>query len=72
MRWLSTTLPNAMMARPMLLPMSIAAMPSVNPTSSTVDPPVRNAQVAIARLMVTQLKSPAPQTRSFLVSGSAP
>jgi hypothetical protein len=44
--------------------MIIAAMPASAPTNAAVAPPVRNAQVAMARPMLTQLKSAKLQTRS--------
>lgn len=54
-RALAAVAAGTMMPRPIALPMTIAAIPSWNPTSSAVEPPTRNAHVAIARLRLTQL-----------------
>ena len=68
----ATTEASTMKQRPMALPMSIAAMPASKPTSSAVEPPTRNAQVAIARAVLTHVKSSALQKRSFFSSGKVP
>jgi len=60
------------MAMPIALPMIIAAMPALAPTNAAVAPPVRNAHVAMARPMFTQVKSPKPQTRSCRSTGRMP
>ena len=62
----------AMSATEMTLPITAAAIPVRRSTKVERVPPIRKAQVAMARPMLTQVKSPKPQTRSSGSTGRMP